>query len=421
LSLPASPPPARPADGLVRRIEPPGWLLHPAVRAVCAALGAARFVGGAVRDTLLGRAVGDLDMATPLAPDTVIERLGRAGIRTVPTGLRHGTVTAIADGVTIEVTTLRRDVETDGRRAVVAFTADWAADAARRDFTMNALYLDPEGGLWDPVGGLADCLAGRVRFVGAPARRIAEDRLRLLRFYRFQAHYGREPADPAARAACAAAAGDLALLSGERIRSELLRLLAAPDPVPTLALMVEDGVLGRILPMPAALDRLARLIRLEPAADPLLRLACLLPDGSAVDRLAAALKLSGAEHDRLAQATGPLLELDAEPAAQRRALHRLGGAAYRDRLLLAAAAAGRDDRLAALLGLAQSWPVPALPIGGTDVLALGVPPGNRVGALLRAVEAWWIARDFQPDRAALLARLAELAREHGRPDADFLE
>ncbi|HLY54147.1 MAG TPA: CCA tRNA nucleotidyltransferase [Stellaceae bacterium] len=397
-------------SGPSRRIPPPDWTRRPAVRRITDALGDGRFVGGAVRDTLLGRPIGDVDLATPLPPDMVIERLEKAGIKAVPTGIAHGTVTAVADGQTIEVTTLRRDVETDGRHAVVAYTDDWAEDAARRDFTMNALYLDPNGGIWDPAGGIEDCLEGRVRFVGDPAARIAEDRLRLLRFYRFQAHYGRTQADPQARAACRAAALHLAALSGERIRNELLKLLAAPDPLPTLRLMAEDGVLARLLPEPADLSRLEALVAQTPEVDPLLRLGALLPQDTA-EAVADRLKLSNAERDRLASMAGPAIDLDADARAQQRLLYALGRERYRDRMHLEAAAARRPDRQAALAALADAWEETPLPVQGADVVALGVPTGPRVGELLRQVEAWWIAEDFRPARAAALDRLRDLVAE----------
>jgi poly(A) polymerase len=397
-----------------RRIEPPVWSRRPAIRAIHDALGSGRFVGGAVRDTLLGRPVGDIDLATPLTPDAVIHRLELAGIRAVPTGLAHGTVTAIADGQAVEVTTLRRDVATDGRHAVVEYTDDWAADAARRDFTMNALYLDQSGGVWDPAGGLADCLSGRVRFVGEPGRRIQEDRLRVLRFYRFQAHYGRGPADPAARAACRAATGELGLLSGERIRAELFKLLAAPDPAPTLRVMAADGVLRAVLPGPASPDRLAQLTPLEPAADPLRRLAALLPPNrrGAAD-LADKLRLSNRDTERLVDLVSevPPIDLDADAAGQRAALYRLGPARYRDRVLLKAAASGRVAPVPLLLALAEIWREIPLPVDGADAIALGVPEGPRIGALLRTLEQWWIAQDFRPDRESCLAHLAELAAQ----------
>jgi poly(A) polymerase len=393
----------------IRRIDPPPWLDRPLVRAVYDAIGDGRFVGGAVRDLLLGRTVGDLDLATPQSPDRVMARLGAAGLRFVPTGLAHGTVTALAGDEPIEITTLRRDVETDGRHAVVAYTDDWAEDAARRDFTMNALYLDAAGDLWDPVGGIEDCLAGRVRFVGEAGQRIEEDVLRLLRFYRFLAHYGHGPADVRARAACRALAPKLPRLAGERVRNEVTKLLAAPDPVPAVGLMIEDGVLGEILPEPADVARLAGLIGLEPRADPIRRLAALLPKGDAMP-VAMRLRLSVKERERLLDLTGrreaPVLSGD--DRAQRLALYRLGRERYRDLILLAAAAQGAAARVPALLELARNWGDPTLPVAGADALALGMPPGKRVGEALRAVEQWWIDGDFRAGRAECLARLKGL-------------
>jgi poly(A) polymerase len=264
----------------IERIDPPSWAAERVVAAVLAALGAdgavVRFVGGCVRDTLLARPIGDIDIATPDPPDTVLTLLEAAAIKAVPTGIAHGTITAVVPPRHFEITTLRRDVETFGRHARVAFTDDWAADAARRDFTMNALFLDAAGRVFDPVGGLADLRAGRVRFVGDAAARIREDVLRLLRFYRFHAHYGRGAPDAAARRACRELSALLPGLSGERVATELFKLLAAPDPVPTIDLMAEDGVLAVLLPEARRRDRLAGLVVLEDAADPLRRLAALL-------------------------------------------------------------------------------------------------------------------------------------------------
>ncbi len=257
--------------GEVHKIAPQPWMKAAPTRALLKALGdagiAARFVGGCVRDALLGRPIADVDLATPARPEAVVAALEKARIKVVPTGIAHGTVTAVVTSARpprhFEITTLRRDVETDGRRARVAFDADWAEDAARRDFTINALYLDPDGRIHDPVGGLADLKAHRVRFVGEPARRIAEDVLRVLRYYRFEARFGTGAGDAAARAACRDAASLLAGLSAERVAQELLRLLAVPDPVPALRMMAEDGVLAAILPEATRLDRLQCLLALE--------------------------------------------------------------------------------------------------------------------------------------------------------------
>jgi poly(A) polymerase len=417
----------------------PRWLQEPATRAVIAALAAggaeARFVGGAVRDALLGPATDsadEIDIATPAAPDRVAELLRQAGIRVVPTGLAHGTVTAVVPPRRFEITTLRRDVETDGRHARVAFGADWAEDAARRDFTINAIFLGPDGTLYDPVGGRADLVAGRVRFVGDPATRIAEDVLRLLRYYRFEARFGAgKPApapafagagstggDAAARAACRAAAHLLPGLSAERVAHELIRLLASPGAVAALRMMDADGVLAMVLPEARRLDRLGAMIAAEPQPDPLRRLAALVAvdrDGAAA--LAQRLRFANAWRDRLQRLAPPWrLEPEGNRRAQRRALYRLGAEDFRDlALLLAAEGKIGRARLGELLALAKSWTPPVFPLGGRDVTALGLPPGDRVGRLLRQVRDWWEEADFAPDRAQCLAYLREAAAAPATP------
>ncbi|HKR19034.1 MAG TPA: CCA tRNA nucleotidyltransferase [Stellaceae bacterium] len=371
-----------------------------------------RFVGGAVRDALLGRPPREIDIATPLAPDAVMRHLTAAGIRAVPTGIAHGTITAAMPKRLFEITTLRRDVETDGRHAKVAFGVDWAADAQRRDFTMNALSLDMDGRLYDDVGGLVDLKAGRVRFVGDPATRIREDVLRLLRYYRFFAHYGKGAGDRAARAACRAAARLLPTLSAERITAEFLKLLAAPDPLPALRMMQADGVLKVLLPESSALSRLRRLVALESAADPIRRLAALIARdaGGVAERF----KLSGVQRDRLvALLAKPTIALDADRAAQRRALYRWGPALYSDRVLLAATARPRPGRVSRLLRLAQGWKSPRFPLRGRDLLAAGVAPGPEIGVLLAALEAWWIKGDFRATAAQCRAELRRRLAPHG--------
>jgi poly(A) polymerase len=319
----------------------------------------------------------------------------------VPTGLKHGTVTAIVKGRPFELTTLRRDLETDGRRAVVAFTDDWRADAERRDFTFNALYADPDGTIWDPFDGRADLLAGRVRFIGDPDQRIAEDRLRVLRFFRFYAWFGKPPLDSAGFDACRRNAGTLSSLSGERVRKELLRLLAAPAPADALEAMAEAGALDHWLPEYAGTARLKGLIAREEAADPLRRLAAIVsPPATAV---AKRLKLSTQQSLRLQLMLEPAVPGDLEN--RRAALYRLGTSLFIDRVLLEAPGEWR-----AALALAHRWTPPVLPVSGADALALGLKPGPQVGALLEAVERWWIAGDFSADRAACLAELERLAR-----------
>jgi poly(A) polymerase len=386
------------------------------LRALEAAGVEARFVGGAVRDALLGLPVGDIDLATPAPPEEVMELLRKEGIKVVPTGLAHGTVTAVVPPRHFEVTTLRRDVETFGRHARVAFDADWAADAARRDFTINAIFLSPDGRIFDPVGGVPDLRAGRVRFVGEPSKRIAEDVLRLLRYYRFEARFGDGTGDEEARTACRAARGLLRQLSAERVAQELLRLLGAPNPIPALEMMRQDSVLAAVLPEARALERLERLLAIAPEADALLRLAALIEvDREEADALARRLRFSKRERERLCGLAFPLLlDPEADERAQRHALYRLGAARFRDcALLLAAAQRLESARLAELLALEQSWKPPPFPIAGRDVRALGIAPGKRVGRLLAAVRKWWEEGDFAADRALCLARLKELAAAEG--------
>lgn len=379
------------------------WLNAPAVVAVMDALEAAggvdcaRFVGGSVRNAVIGQPVSDIDVATTLTPDRTIQALEAAGVRAVPTGVEHGTVTAVWQGRPVEVTTLRRDVETDGRRAVVAFTQDWAEDAQRRDFTLNSLYARRDGTIIDPTGqGVADALAGRIVFVGDPATRLAEDYLRALRFFRFYAWYGRGEADRAALTACAAVADRIASLAAERIWSELKKLLAAADPRAALRLMTEAGVLAAVIGEGANLARFEAL----DSDDALLRFAALIPDGQGAS-LAQRLRLSGAERDRLVAATaGPPTEAGEDPRA---AIYRLGVDVFRDRVRLSQA-----HGQGALLALADAWTPPRFPLSGADAIAAGVTPGPAMGEALRKVEAAWIAGGFSEDRQALLARLKAL-------------
>ncbi len=397
------------------------WLHAPEVRQVLAALMArgrpARFVGGCVRDGLLGITGQDLDLATAEYPEQVMALLEAAGLGAIPTGLAHGTVTSIAAEWHFEITTLRCDVATDGRHATVAFTDDFEADAARRDFTINAMSCDGEGRLFDYFGGRADLAAGRVRFVGPAAQRIAEDALRILRFFRFFARYGRPPPDTAALAACGAAADRIAQLSGERIQAEMTKLLGADDPLPALRLMADTGVLAQVVTGSPAVDRLARLQVLAPDADGLLRLAAMLRDQlAAAQTVASRWRLSNRDADRLlALVQDPLPDLRATPAERRRALHRWGAAHYADLARLAAAEGAGDTALARALREASAWQPRSLPLTGHDVRALGVAPGPIVGTLLAQVEDWWALHDFQPDHDACLAYARGLLGkgEHG--------
>ncbi len=411
------------------RLDPEkySWMRAAETRAVMDALtangGEARFVGGAVRNALLGEPVTDVDIATPLTPEEVTKRLTRAGLQAVPTGIEHGTVTAVAMGKPFEVTTLRRDVTTDGRRAVVAFTTDWAEDASRRDFTINAMYAAPDGALFDPTGGGDDLKAGRVRFVGDPARRIREDYLRILRLFRFHAWYGKGGVDKAALAAAVAEKAGLKRLSGERVQKELLRLLAARDPAPTLRAMEKADILSGILPLPLSIARLERLVVIDGAnafaPDPVLRLAALLPaNANTLRSLAETLKLANADRDRLIATASTAEEiLPGIPAHETLILlYRHGAGWFKDAVRLhwaADANLSHDAQWRALMALADGWKRPRFPLDGRDVMAAGVEEGQRVGHILADIEEWWLARDFQADREALLVRLKAIVRAKG--------
>ncbi len=397
------------------------WLDAPPTRSLIGALSAAgidfRFVGGVVRDSLLGRSTSDIDLATPAKPDAVIRALEAAGLKAVPTGITHGTVTAVADGKPFEITTLRRDVETDGRRAVVAFTDDWREDAARRDFTMNALYADQAGQVTDFFGGAADARSGRVRFIGDPSRRIEEDGLRILRFFRFHAWYGQGAPDPVALAACAAHVGMIDRLSGERVRGELLKLLRAPDPVPAWRAMTEARVVAHALPGAIRVRDLMRLVAVEQAlgldADAIRRLAALIgplaPDDIAV--LKTRLKLSNREEAQLRSidAAPDRIALVAEGSFGR-ALYGAEPAFVLDSALLSHVRTGSPDQalLQALCRLIPTWREPRFPLSGADLKSRGLDGGPAMGRLLDLVRAWWAASNFSANRAECLAELDRL-------------
>ncbi len=376
-----------------------------------------RYVGGIVRNRLMGEPPlnlgGDIDIGTPDTPDVVMERLKNAGLKVIPTGLDHGTVTAVDGGLTYEVTTLRRDTACDGRHAAVEFTEDWVEDAGRRDFTINAMSLAPDGTLFDYHGGVADAQAGKVRFVGDPADRIQEDYLRILRLFRFQARYGRCDIDNATLDAVRAHAQGLARLSAERIAQELAKLLSAKNPAPVAAVMTTTGVLGVILPEAHAGPALARLVAREhetpSPAGWLRRFAVLLPEETR--EVAARLKLSNAEAAHLAAlaAHEPVLDPATPLTDLNRALYHLGQGLVIDRLLIAWAKDGDDPAWKTQLARANAWTDKAFPISGVDVLALGLPPGPKVGEVLRAVEDWWIAGGFSAGRDSVLAYLKERA------------
>jgi poly(A) polymerase/tRNA nucleotidyltransferase (CCA-adding enzyme) len=417
----------------------PAFLDQPTVAAVLAALPGARAVGGCVRDALAGRGAADVDVAAPFAPEEIAARLRAAGLKVFETGLAHGTVTAVKHRVPVEVTALRRDVLTDGRHAVVEWTTDWRADAARRDFTINAMSLTPDGTLFDYFDGRADLAAGLVRFVGDPATRLAEDYLRALRFFRFQARYGRGAPDAAAVAAIRDAVPGLARLSAERVWMELKRILSVPEPMAALALMAQTGVLGAVLPEGRLPGLLAMLIAIGAPPDPVLRLAGLIEAAPQAAAVARRLRLSGTEAGWLAALLGPVAGEDADPVRiapglaeedLRRMLARADRHARgidarallvarswlaQARSPLAQARPREDGALAAADVDQVAWtglrarlmaePVPVFPLAGRDALALGLPPGKAMGEALEAVRQWWLARGCADDHAACIEEL----------------
>jgi poly(A) polymerase len=386
----------------------------------------ARVVGGAVRNALLGEPIGDIDIATTALPEEVSRRASTAGFKPVPTGIAHGTITVVAAGRPFEVTTLREDVETFGRHANVSFGRDWKADAERRDFTMNALSLSADGQVHDYVGGLDDLAARRVRFIGDANKRIAEDYLRILRFFRFHAAYGHGAPDAQGLHACIVARAGLDQLSRERLRMELVKLLVAPHAVPTLATMTETGILVTVLGGVPYLASFANLVKVEAAigvaANPVRRLGAL---GVAVvedaDRLLARLRLANAEHARLASIgdrwwrVSPKNEQGSDQEA-RALLYRLGPERFIDRVLVAwsrSPAGAADDTWHALATLPARWIVPVFPIRAADFLKRGVEKGPALGVVLAAAEAVWIAADF-PSDVVSIAAIAEAAVGAGR-------
>jgi len=380
----------------------------------------ARVVGGAVRNALIGEPHGDIDIATTAPPAEVVRRVAAAGFKAVPTGIEHGTVTVVAAGRPFEVTTLREDVETFGRRAKVAFGRDWRRDAERRDFTINALSASRDGTIHDYVGGLADIAARRVRFIGDAAARIAEDYLRVLRFFRFHAAYGEGAPDPEGVAACVGGRAGLDRLSRERVRMEMLKLLRAKHAVPALAVMTETGLLEQVLGSVPQLASFANMIKLEAAlalpADPVRRLGALaVAVTEDAERLRERLRLANSEHERLASMAEGWWHISSAWGERegRVLLYRLGRERFTDRVLLAwtrSPQGAADERWQALARLPQRWTPPSFPLRAADFLARGVPKGPRLGAALAAAEEAWIAAGFPTDRAAVAAIADAAAR-----------
>lgn len=399
-------------------IQSQAWLNAPETRAVMDVLtrdgGAARFVGGCVRNALIGAPVEDIDIATPLTPDEVSRRLVAAGMQAVPTGIEHGTITAVTNKKPFEITTLRRDVSTDGRRATVAFSTDWAEDARRRDFTMNALYADAMGQVFDLVGGIADLQARRVKFIGDPAQRIAEDYLRILRLFRFHAWYGKGEIDADGLRACAAAKAEIKTLSGERIQKEMLKLLAAEDPVPVMRAMAASGVLAVVLPGQHRFERFERVCRDDANSffegDGLLRLGALLGDEHQANEAAQWWRLSNADRDRLEEMLAMPVKVVSYLSIKeiRRTLYKFGAARFKDWVRLKWAEDSKSSNVPqwrALLAHGDAWVRPVFPLKGPDVMAAGVPHGPLVGKVLGEVEEWWVDSDFTDDPFSLAERL----------------
>ena len=398
------------------RIDPTqhSWMTAPETVQVMAALGEGRFVGGSVRNALLGAAVADIDIAVPMPPSEVLARLVAKNIKVIETGMDHGTVTAIAGTHAFEITSLRRDVETDGRHARVVFTDDWAEDAARRDFTINALYASASGEIFDYATGVEDLIAGKVRFVGDARARIAEDYLRVLRLFRFHAWYGKGEVDAEGLRAAAEAKDKLKSLSAERVAKEMLRLLEAGNPTPVLRVMAATGILSELLPGALQLPRLERLVEIDAdnfsPRDGVLRLAALLPeDGEAAHAAADALKLSNADRTRLEQAlSGERIAAHLSAKDARRLLYRIGVARFRDKVWLAwanAPKAASAIQWRMLLTMADNWHRPRFALTGLDVMQAGVPEGPEVGRILAKIEDWWVGGDFAADEGALRDRL----------------
>lgn len=409
------------------KLEPKdhAWLARADIAQLFAAFpeGALRFVGGCVRNTLLGAPVDDIDLATPLVPDAVEEALAQAGIRSVATGKAHGTLTAVIDGVPFEITSLRKDVETDGRRAVVAFTEDWTEDAQRRDFTLNALYADQAGHVFDPTGqGLEDLKARRLRFIGEAQDRISEDYLRILRYFRFVAYYVAEaPLDNAALTACRDGRKGLKGLSAERVWKEIKKLLSAPDPARAVRVMLQQDILETLLPEASNVDGLEHLVGLEKSEnlepDPLLRLMAMsarepLPMALLCKRL----KMSNAESDRLRGWSDSALPLSpfVSERDQYEAIYKMGKSVASDRAVLRAAGETESEKRSvwlAFVGRIQSWDIPEFPVTGKDLEEAGVLPGPEMGRLLKALEALWIRSGFSAGRPQLLMALSLLNRK----------
>jgi len=392
------------------------WLQWPETRELIAAFSSEpdsfRFVGGAVRDALLGRDVSDVDAATTLLPDATMSLLNAASIRVIPTGIAHGTVTAMVGQRHFEITTLRNDVACDGRHADVSFTQSWRDDAARRDFTMNAMYVSPEGELFDYFGGQEDAKAGRVRFIGDARERIAEDRLRILRFFRFHAHYGVGMPDAVAVAACAKAACHMSALSGERVQAELVKLLSAAHAGPTLLLMQEQGILDAALGVQVSaqifvpLHAVVQRVGVDMSAA--LKLAGFVwHEPLHWDALSKRLRLSSRldKTVRLLFSFKDSISVDVSVAKQKQILRRMGKECFMALVLLCWASGEDHEAWGAMIALAQQWEAPVFPVSGDDLIVRGFSSGKMLGEQLHQLETVWEQSDYTLSGAELLSLL----------------
>jgi tRNA nucleotidyltransferase/poly(A) polymerase len=365
----------------------------------------ARFVGGCVRDAVLGKAAHDIDMAVPMPPDKVMDLLTKKGIKSIPTGYDFGTVTAVMEGQAFQITSLRVDWETDGRHARVVYGTNWEADALRRDFTINALYAERDGTVLDYVEGLTDLKSGVIRFVGEAHQRIREDYLRILRYFRFLAWYGHGPVNPEAMQACADLCQGLGGLSRERIGHEFLKLLAAPVPLPSLSLMDKTGLTSFILPHPLNFKALEGLLLFEKAPNVLCRLAALSWPQLDSEGLAKALRLSRAQKQYLEDCHDRLDDYPSSEKTIYRNLYHDGVRLFEDLTMLSLALrplSSTPSLLGEAFKISAGWQRPSFPIKGKDLVEIGLKPGLKLGSLLKRCEEWWIDQNFQPDQEACL-------------------
>ena len=400
-------------------IKPQPWMTQHQTVSVLDALHSgsqpARFVGGCVRDSILGKPVKDYDIATPELPKRIIQLTEKAGLRAIPTGIEHGTITVVSGGIAFEITTLREDVKTFGRHAEVVFTEDWEKDAARRDLTLNALYCDADGTVYDPINGLPDLQKGLIKFIGDPRVRIAEDVLRILRYFRFFAYYGKLPGDRNSLSACGDFSIQLGKLSANRVWREFSKILAAPDPTHTMKLMSQVGVLENILFSKIQLDCLESLIFSEKKyakinPDSIRRLVAMTHlDEPSVKSLSKRLNLPGFDRNRLMGLATPavLPDVESDDKENRKILFQLGENIFRDLVLLGSASSPQFD-WSKLMSLPDRLPIPPFPISGKDLIQHGIPEGQEIGKILETVKIWWANGGFSSDREMCLKKIKEL-------------